>query len=385
MNRRRKRRQRYMKPPTVAYIAICAFPVIITVLFYILRSDPKTMSRAFSSISAPVRGFMSLLTSVYPFSLMEIILCAAGIWLICYIIRTIVLIIRRQGKLRILIRRSVTLAVTALYVWGLFCWLWNCGYYAPGFAETNGFSGGGVTVEDLTTTTRLFAEKANELATLVKRDEEGHYAEDQRAFFKTSTLVYSNLALEFPGLDKRTYKPKPMMFSWLMSRTGYTGVYFAFTGEANVNTKTPAFFLPATMAHELAHQLGVAAEDEANFVGILASVTSEYTEFEYSGYLLGLSYLLNALFIADYDVWVDVNGSLCDEVKRDFKDNRDFWESQKTFNTGSEFFNNLFTNVTKTVSETVDNVYDGYLKAQNQVLGIRSYGACVNLLVEYFN
>ena len=36
------------------------------------------------------------------------------------------------------------------------------------------------------------------------------------------------------------------------------------------------------------------------------------------------------------------------------------------------------------VEETAEQVYDSFLKGNDQELGIRSYGACVDLLVAYF-
>jgi len=220
---------------------------------------------------------------------------------------------------------------------------------------------------------------------MVMRDEDGRFIEDRREFFGVSTQVYRNIAVEFPDLEGRLYAPKPMMFSWLMSRTGYTGIYFALTGESNINVKAPACLMPATVAHEMAHQRGVFSEDEANFVGILACVTSGYPVYEYSGYLMGLVYLRNALFFADFQAWADIGDSLSFYVSRDLQENYDFWQSQKTVETGVDFFDNVFTAVTESVSNTVETVYDGYLKAQNQELGVRSYGACVDLLVEYYS
>ena len=343
------------------------------------------MDWAATRISAPIRWVLGLLSSVYPFSIMEVICTAAGVFLIYYIVKTIVVTVRRSEKLKTLSKRLLTLAVVVLYIWCLFCWLWNSCYRAPGFAEKNGFISGGVRVEDLTATARLFALKANEFAPLVLRDEDNHCIENYRKFVNDSLFVYDNLMIEFPVLSGRLFKPKPMMFSWLMSRTGYTGIYFALTGESNINTRAPVCLLPATVAHELAHQRGVAAEDEANFVGVLACVTSRYTVYEYSGYLMGLIYLRNALFYADYDAWADVSNSLCAEVNVDLQDNYDFWLSQKTVDTGVEFLDNVLTSVTGTVSDAVETIYDGYLKAQNQDLGIRSYGACVDLLVEYYS
>jgi hypothetical protein len=274
--------------------------------------------------------------------------------------------------------------VAAVYVWGMFCWLWNSGYHSNGFAAKNGFSGEMVTAENLAAVTRLFADKANELSQLVDRDDDGRYIENRREMFNESVNIYANITKEFPSLEGRLYRPKPMMFSWLMSRTGYSGMYFALTGEANINTNPPGVLMPATVAHEHAHQLGVFAEDEANFVGIMASITSGNIVFEYAGYLSGLMYLSRALSTEDPDAWREVMDSLVDEVNRDWNENFEFWQSQRRVETGVGFLDNILTTVTVTVSDAVDVVYDEFLRSQSQELGIKSYGACVDLLVEYF-
>ena len=62
---------------------------------------------------------------------------------------------------------------------------------------------------------------------------------------------------------------------------GFTGVYFPFTGEANVNVDAPACLVPATIAHEMSHQRMVFSELEANFVGIAAAVSCGDPVFQY--------------------------------------------------------------------------------------------------------
>ena len=403
MNTRPKRERQPYHLPRAAAIAVYALPAAITVLFYVLHSRASVMDWVSTHVSAPARGVLGLFSSVFPFSLMEILIAAAVIWAACYIVRTITVaarrgdfsgrrgssrsrnVSRRHEKLAFVSRRLLTVIIVALYIWSLFCWLWNSGYHAPGFAAKYGFAGGGVSRADLTATAWIFAAKANELAPLVARDEDGGYIGDRRDFFSASTSVFDGLTSEFPSLGGRLYKPKPMLFSWLMSRTGYTGIYFALTGESNINTSAPLFLMPATVAHELAHQRGVFAEDEANFAGIAACVTSGNMVYEYAGSLMGLMYLLNALATEDIDAWAEIGSELCAEVNRDWQDNYEYWEAQKKVETGVGIIDSVLTAVTEKVSDTVDSVYDGYLKSQNQELGLRSYGACVDLLVEFFH
>ena len=382
----------HIRIPLGVTIAICVFPALITALFYVLRSSRAAMDWVVVYISAPVRGFFGLLSSIYPFAVMEIVCTGAVIFLIYFIIKAIKDSSRRRGKWKLLGKRLLPLIVVACYIWGLFCWLWLSGYHATGFAEKHSFSNDGIAVNELVAVTQMFADKANELSGLVSRDDAGRYTEDRRVMFAESVNIYNTISGEFPDLHSRLYAPKSMLYSWFMSITGYSGMYFALTGEAMINIQMPGAFMPATVAHELAHQLGVFAEDEANFVGILACITSGNPTFEYAGYMSGLNYLLSALMFSDNflsggpsEEWVTVMNSLSVNVVRDRQESAAFWASRTISNTGVDFLDTIFTTVAETASNAVNSTYDGFLKSQNQELGIRSYGACVDLLVEYFS
>ena len=370
--------------PRFVLLPVCILPALLTLAFYIFRVNKPAVHWVEANISAPVRDFFGMLSSLYPFSLMEVLCVAAIVWLFYYLIRTVMVTVRRRSKLLILSKRFLTISVVLLYIWGLFCWLWNIGYHTTSFAEIYDLTSSGIATDELLAVTKLFAEKANEYAPLVARDEDGHFIGDRRRFVDESIDVFDNIFTMFPDLSGKLYKPKSMLFSSLMSRAGYTGVYFAITGESNINTKAPACYIPVTIAHELAHQRGVFAEDEANFVGIAACVASDNTVYEYSGWLLGLSYLRGALISVDSDAWTEIHANLSAYVLIDWQDNYEYWQSQKTVNTGIVFFDKILTALTEFFSDTVDNVYDNYLVSQNQELGIRSYGACVDLLVTHF-
>ena len=203
----------------------------------------------------------------------------------------------------------------------------------------------------------------------VERDENGLFAESLEAVFDQGPAVYENLVQEFPFLElEPSVRVKPLFFSRLQSILGFTGVYFPFTGEANVNIDAPACMIPATVAHEMAHQRMVASEQEANFVGIAAAVTSGDPVFQYSGYLFGLVQLCNALAPVDRDAWnAIVQQYFTQEMANDWNANNAYWAE-----------------LSSPVEETAEQVYDSFLKGNDQELGIRSYGACVDLLVAYF-
>jgi hypothetical protein len=82
--------------------------------------------------------------------------------------------------------------------------------------------------------------------------------------------------------------PKPVYSSALMTRLGISGIYFPFTAEPNYNDEMPDFQLPFAIAHEMAHQRGVARESEANFVAFLVCVNSRDPFVRYSGFRNGI-------------------------------------------------------------------------------------------------
>ncbi|MDT9120845.1 DUF3810 family protein, partial [Escherichia coli] len=57
-----------------------------------------------------------------------------------------------------------------------------------------------------------------------------------------------------------------------------------YSGEGQVNTTIPRFLEPYVTTHEIAHQLGYAKENEANFVAFLVCRAYDNSAFRYSLY-----------------------------------------------------------------------------------------------------
>ncbi len=237
--------------------------------------------------------------------------------------------------------------------------------HADTFAQRAGLETAPYSVDELASVTTYFARQAAALSDQVARDSEEHFSEDLADCFEAGPEVYENLAREFPCLDITAVRAKPLVCSRLQSILGFTGVYFPFTGEANVNVDAPACLIPATIAHEMAHQRMVASESEANFVGIAACVTSDNVVFQYSGYLMGLIQLCNALYPVDAQAWQTiVQECFTAELAADWNDNNAYWAALES-----------------PVEEVAEQAYDSFLKGNGQELDMRSYGACVDLLV----
>ncbi|MBO5845558.1 MAG: DUF3810 family protein [Clostridia bacterium] len=147
----------------------------------------------------------------------------------------------------------------------------------------------------------------------------------------------------------------------------YNGSLFLFTGEANINVNFPDYTIPYTAAHELAHQRGIAREDEANFVAFLVCIESEDRYIRYSAYLNLYEYVANALYSADPDLYFQVRAKLSNDVKGEMR-------------AYSEFYDKYRESVASDVSEAVNNTF---LVIQGTE-GTKSYGMVVDLAVAYY-
>ena len=354
---------------SLRWSAALLLPALLILLFEFLKGSKPLMDRWVSSFMAPVEQFLGRVWSLLPwFSAAEVLTALFLIGSAAWLIRAVVLLVRDRAG-RTFLRRLLAFVSALLWLWAAVSWMWNAAYYASSFQEKSGIQAEPYSVETLAQVTALFAQQAAAFSTQVERDENGLFAESLEDVFARGPAVYDTIAQEFPFLElEPSLQVKPLFFSRLQSILGFTGVYFPFTGEANVNTDAPACLIPATVAHEMAHQRMVASEQEANFVGIAAAVTSGDPVFQYSGYMMGLIQLCNALAPVDRDAWnAIVQQYFTQELANDWNANNAYWAE-----------------LSSPVEDAAGQVYDSFLKGNGQELGMRSYGACVDLLVAYF-
>jgi len=341
--------------------------VLILVLFLLFRDNRAVMTFWVDYITQPISWVLQWLTSLVPFSVAEPILVLAFLTPICLFIRAIVRICRRRmsvgyGIYRILVG-GLAMGLTVLAAMSLF---WGANYYADGFSERAGIFPEGGTVDDLERVTRIFAEGLSETAHLVERDEHGVFAVSIEEIFGSSVYAFAGIEEVFPFLTHRDVRPKPLVSSPIWAMTSYTGFYFPFTGEANINTLAPRSQIPATVLHEFAHQRGIASENEANFIAILAGIKSDDPIFAYSSWMMGYLYLSNALHRAAPDRLREIQEMLPAYVFADFDDIRAYRERRH-----------------ETVARVMDNLNDTMLRGYGEESGIQSYGEVVDLLIAY--
>jgi uncharacterized protein DUF3810 len=189
---------------------------------------------------------------------------------------------------------------------------------------------------------------------------------DSKKIVLKSAESYKNLAKVFPFLAYKNPNIKFSLYSKPLSYMGYSGYYNPFSTEAQVNYEIPLTQMPFTSCHEIAHQLGFAPEQEANFISYLACINSDDTFVQYSGYLVALSYALNNLSYIDNKAYTKILYTINKGIFKNYQDNNAFWQAHKNPTTP------LF-----------ESVYDKFLKVNKQASGIKSYSGIVKLLLAY--
>jgi hypothetical protein len=178
---------------------------------------------------------------------------------------------------------------------------------------------------------------------------------------------YTRLEKDFPQLKYQYKSVKSSFMSLLQTYNGTGGYLNPLTGEAQVNDQIPKTGYPTTICHEMAHQIGFAAENEANFVGFLAANYNDDVFFKYASYRMAFGYCISELRKRDDKLSKELWKTVHIGVGKDFNASYKFWQS----------YNNPFEPLVK-------KGYNAYLKANKQDNGIASYSYVVNLFIHYF-
>jgi len=343
--------------------------LLVVAAWFLFRGQKRWMTALAEEITGPLRQTAGRLCYLTEVSVMEILCVLLSVGAAAYVIWAAVAVVRAKGHRGSRAYRAVLGAVNAaLTLYAGFCLLWGVNYWAETFQDKSAVYAEPVAYEDLVAVTAYFAGQLSLAADDVARDGNGVFAVPREEILAASPEIYGAAEKLFPFLEFDDPGVKAMAFSRWFSAMEFTGFYCPFTGESNVNVDSPACLLPATVAHELAHQRGIASEQECNFLAVLASVTSGNDAYEYAGWLKGYINLSNALYSVDRDAYWEIRDTLPETVEADLADNSAYW---KRFSGTA-------------VQKVSNTVYDGILKAYGDERGVRSYGAVVDLLVVYY-
>nr|WP_305136290.1 DUF3810 domain-containing protein [uncultured Schaedlerella sp.] len=365
-------------------LAACVFLAGAGILMVCARQVPGFAEWYAVHIYQKLTAVTGRVTGLAPFSVVEIGLYVLLILLPVTGIGAVVKSVRfgQGGENALCWASGLFLTASAL----LFLYAANCGvnYQRESFSEKTGLAAKQYTAEELKQVCLWLTEEVNALAGQVERGGSGEMilaapAEEKQdaaaaeyeemplqVLGDTAVQAMTDLAEEYPDMKGYYPHPKPVCVSEILSYQNLSGVYSPFTIEANYNADMVDYNIPFTLCHELSHLRGFMQEEEANFIAFLACIGSDNRDFEYSGYLTGWVYCMNALRRADAEEWQQVREWLDEAAEADLRENSKFWE----------YYDGA-------VAEVSDKVNDTYLKANGQSEGVQSYGRMVDLIIAY--
>lgn len=358
-----KDRIRRVPPFSIAMFALAG---VCAILYLIQRLNTGFSDFFNENISAFFRRILAYVTCWFPFSLSEVLLIllpVAAVLIVVFVIRKKCETWQDIGRFCLIL-----LSVVAL-LFNLFVLNFSAGYYGTTLDKKLGLDRSPEKPEELYRTALILIEEANRACAELDYDGNGSSKMPYSVGEMNRLLMeaYAKASGKYDFIDHFYSRVKPVMLSEPMSYTHITGVYTYFTGEANINVHFPDYCTPFTAAHELAHQRGIAREDEANFVAFLVCIESEDAYIRYSGYLNLYEYVMSALSSADGKLYREAYGRTSAEVRGELR-------------AYSEFYEKYRENVAADISGAVNN---SYLQSQGTV-GERSYGLVVDLAVAYY-
>ena len=357
--------ERKLKLPLVCKI-IYALAALCAVLYICFICFPE-FSDIFNRYVSPfVRGFLATLTGWIPFSLAEFLLLMVPFIVIAIVVFGLK---RYSSSWRDVLIFSLTILSVAAYVFSTFTLGFVPAYRGSRLDKKLGLDKQPVSAEELRDTTYAVLEELTAIESEIGFKSDGFSVMPYSYEELNDKLMdaYDVACEKYDFIPKLHSRVKRIMLSEPMTYTHISGVYTFFTGEANINTNFPDYTLPYTAAHELAHQRGIAREDEANFVAFLVCKESDDVYIRYSAYLNMYEYLRNALYAANPDYYTETYYSVPVNCR-------------KEMTAYSKFFDKYRENVIEEVSESVNDTF----LTINGTEGTRSYGMVVDLAVAYY-
>ena len=356
-----KRIKRYVPTPALVIYAAALVSLGLYVSFILF----PTFADAFNgSVSQLLRRIMAYLTALFPFSVAEALIFTSPV-LIFLIMRAISEYMESHAHG---FARTISSLIAVLLLFGsVFTLNFAAGYRGSTLDQKLGLSVGSVSAEDLRNTAEYVADRINRISDSITFSSECSI----RSMTHAETVSaahdsYDNLAESYDFIGNFRAPVKRLAVSKIMTYTHISGVYTYFTGEANLNTNYPEFVNVYTIAHEMAHQRGIARENEANFIAYLVCINSDDSYMQYSGYLNMFEYLISALCESMPDEASALYAELDSRPLRDLM----YYSS---------FFEKYSDSAASEVSDAINNTF---LQSQGTE-GTRSYGMVVDLAVAY--
>ena len=345
-------------------LSLVVFLGVQILLVSILRAYPEFVERFYSNgLYIVLSKLMHYTFGWLPFSVGDILYTLAGIYAIRWLVLNRKRIVKDSVNWLLDLGAAISIGYFAFHI------LWAFNYYRQPLNKTLNIEAE-YTTEQLLTFTKRLIEKSNKVHSELSSNDS---IKIKMPFTKVETFGkvkngYEKLAQTYPHLSYETKSLKKSIYSVPLTYMGFSGYLNPFTNEAQVNGLIPTYKFPTTACHEVAHQIGYAAENEANFIGCLAAISNDDPYFKYSGYTFGLRYCLAEIYKRNPEIYYTMLETINKGILKNYYEVQNFWKSYEN-----------------PLEPVFEKTFDSFLKANNQTDGMKTYSYVVALLVNYYN
>lgn len=360
-NRSTEKKNRLFGVASVISLSLGALSAIILLISI---SSPDFASFFNMYVSGSVRVVLAYITNFIPFSLAELLIILFPIAVTLLIVYTV------KNKQRRFAKHLVTLLSAVSIFFSSFVFSFGTGYHTPSLYDRFDISERSSSVSDLKSAAISLVGEINLRIPYINYDSNGSSIMPYSMDKMNELLVdaYEPISEKYDFVQNFDSNIKPVLLSRAMAYAHIAGVYTFFTGEANLSVDPPDYSMAFTAAHELAHQRGIAREDEANFFAFLACLSSKDIYLEYCAYITMFEHVAAALYRADPDFYKEIVSYLSSPAKGEIS-------------AYSNYFKKFESSVAGKVSASLNN---SYLIVNGAEEGKKSYGLVVDLTVAYF-
>ena len=250
------------------YKILSAILIFQWAFYQLIAQYPSFIETYYSNGIYPIiSNLLHLALGWIPFSVGDLLYILLVVIVLTNLLKSI-----KNKKLSLMKTIFKTLGILSV-VYFVFNIGWGLNYYRIPLNERLGFENTEYSKEELIDFTKQLITKLNTVQYSITLNDSipvknpMNRAEIQENAFK-SYQVLGAINNKFTIKNKSV---KKSILSTPLTYAGFAGYLNPFTNEAQVNKLIPKNNYASTTCHEISHQIGIASENEANFVGFLAA------------------------------------------------------------------------------------------------------------------
>lgn len=329
-------------------LIVLALLIIFSIAFNLyLHSGTEAVSHYITTFFLPIQKCKSDLLDFTGISFGDYLYLFLAFFLLARLIRFIYFGITFWRNKIDFFREAISISNFCLIIYLIFLVSWGGNYYRPNVAAQWGRNiEANWNTASLIRLNRFLVEKLNRLS-----DTTMQFPKLKELNLQADIYYHRDFGNCLPKL-----KVKVTTIGYMLNYAGVHGYYNPLTGEGQFNHQLPGFMHPFVVTHEMAHQAGIGAEDDANLLAYLVDVRSPDPAFQYSGYFNIFLYAYTNLREKDSLEARQIWESLNPKSKDDYLTLKNLYKRYRSFMRGIS-----------------NDIYDNYLKWNGQQKGLGSY------------